>query len=184
MTGRWKSQDPLEERGGVNLYGFVGNDGVHSNDYLGLVSIYICKADAEWSRRKLVGNDIVRFNSMGLGTGFSLSTALESAIEAAGSHAIAKAREQAWSGVAWGWEFEFGKFKNATCYKCCVNTMLMLASSCKKQHDDVGFGNDVNRELAFDNFAAQYDAEMKDISDNETIDVPQAGPNPGLRPRL
>jgi len=36
VTGRWSSRDPIEERGGVNLYGFVGNDGVNSVDYLGL----------------------------------------------------------------------------------------------------------------------------------------------------
>jgi RHS repeat-associated protein len=35
-TGRWPSRDPIEERGGVNLYGFVGNDGVGSSDLLGL----------------------------------------------------------------------------------------------------------------------------------------------------
>jgi RHS repeat-associated protein len=35
-TGRWPSRDPIGERGGVNLYGFVGNDGVNRWDYLGL----------------------------------------------------------------------------------------------------------------------------------------------------
>ena len=36
MTGRWPSRDPIAERGGVNLYGFVGNDGVNAWDLLGL----------------------------------------------------------------------------------------------------------------------------------------------------
>ena len=35
-TGRWLSRDPIEERGGLNLYGFVGNDGVNWVDILGL----------------------------------------------------------------------------------------------------------------------------------------------------
>jgi hypothetical protein len=35
-TGRWPSRDPIGERGGVNLYGFVGNDGVNERDYLGM----------------------------------------------------------------------------------------------------------------------------------------------------
>ena len=35
LTGRWPSRDPIGERGGVNLYGFVGNDGVDSVDILG-----------------------------------------------------------------------------------------------------------------------------------------------------
>jgi RHS repeat-associated protein len=38
LTGRWPSRDPIEERGGVNLYGFVGNDGVNRWDVLGLAS--------------------------------------------------------------------------------------------------------------------------------------------------
>ena len=36
LTGRWPSRDPITERGGVNLYGFVGNDGVKWFDILGL----------------------------------------------------------------------------------------------------------------------------------------------------
>lgn len=37
VTGRWASRDPIGERGGLNLYGFVGNDGVNWWDYLGLL---------------------------------------------------------------------------------------------------------------------------------------------------
>jgi RHS repeat-associated protein len=36
VTGRWPSRDPIGERGGINLYGFVGNDGVNVWDRLGL----------------------------------------------------------------------------------------------------------------------------------------------------
>ncbi len=36
-TGRWPSRDPIGEEGGVNLYGFVGNNGVSWLDVLGLV---------------------------------------------------------------------------------------------------------------------------------------------------
>ncbi len=32
VTGRWPSRDPIEESGGLNLYGFVGNDGIASID--------------------------------------------------------------------------------------------------------------------------------------------------------
>lgn len=35
-TGRWLSKDPIEEQGGANLYGFVGNDPVSRFDLLGL----------------------------------------------------------------------------------------------------------------------------------------------------
>ena len=34
--GRWLSRDPIEEEGGLNLYGFLGNDPVNGWDYLGL----------------------------------------------------------------------------------------------------------------------------------------------------
>jgi len=35
LSGRWPSRDPIEEKGGPNLYGFVGNDGVDRWDELG-----------------------------------------------------------------------------------------------------------------------------------------------------
>ena len=34
----WPSRDPIEEEGGLNLYGFVRNDGVNRWDYLGGVT--------------------------------------------------------------------------------------------------------------------------------------------------
>ena len=34
-TGRWLSRDPIKELGGVNLYGFVGNDSINLIDFLG-----------------------------------------------------------------------------------------------------------------------------------------------------
>jgi RHS repeat-associated protein len=37
LTGRWPSRDPIEERGGLNLYGFAGNDLQNWIDYLGLI---------------------------------------------------------------------------------------------------------------------------------------------------
>ncbi|TAE89542.1 MAG: hypothetical protein EAZ81_12830, partial [Verrucomicrobia bacterium] len=36
QTGRWINRDPIEEEGGLNLYGFVGNDGVNRLDLMGL----------------------------------------------------------------------------------------------------------------------------------------------------
>ena len=35
-SGRWLSRDPIEEVGGINLYGFVDNNGVNAWDNLGL----------------------------------------------------------------------------------------------------------------------------------------------------
>jgi RHS repeat-associated protein len=39
VTGRWPSRDPIEEQGGINLYGFVGNDGINWVDLLGLAVV-------------------------------------------------------------------------------------------------------------------------------------------------
>ena len=36
QTGRWLNRDPIEENGGQNLYGFVLNDPVSNDDFLGL----------------------------------------------------------------------------------------------------------------------------------------------------
>ena len=35
VTGRWPSRDPIQEKGGINLYEFVGNDSVNTWDFLG-----------------------------------------------------------------------------------------------------------------------------------------------------
>ena len=43
VTGRWPSRDPIGERGGLNLYGFVGNDGVNRSDVLGLKLVIVHK---------------------------------------------------------------------------------------------------------------------------------------------
>ncbi len=45
QTGRWISRDPIGERGGLNLYGFVSNDGVNRVDRLGL-AIVVCEIDS------------------------------------------------------------------------------------------------------------------------------------------
>ncbi len=42
VTGRWPSRDPIEEVGGINLYGFVENNGVNDLDYLGQLNLQKC----------------------------------------------------------------------------------------------------------------------------------------------
>jgi len=44
--GRWVNRDPIEERGGVNLYGMVGNDPVNRWDLLGLEDCSCKQVDA------------------------------------------------------------------------------------------------------------------------------------------
>jgi RHS repeat-associated protein len=43
VTGRWPSRDPIGERGGINLYSFLGNDVVNRWDYLGEIA-WVCSA--------------------------------------------------------------------------------------------------------------------------------------------
>ena len=43
VTGRWPSRDPIVERGGVNVYGFVGNDTLSSIDVLGMAEFSDCQ---------------------------------------------------------------------------------------------------------------------------------------------
>ena len=60
VTGRWPSRDPIEERGGVNLYGFVGNDGVNGLDVLGLATVADVNRTIENLRRKYEDSDFVK----------------------------------------------------------------------------------------------------------------------------
>jgi RHS repeat-associated protein len=67
VTGRWPSRDPIEEQGGVNLYGFASNDGVNKWDILGMTSIMLdatgqclqsfCECEVEWECR-LIGQTV------------------------------------------------------------------------------------------------------------------------------
>ena len=52
LTGRWMSKDPIGEEGGLNLYGFVGNDAVNHNDIHGLMDYTIpcTEGDAKFGK--------------------------------------------------------------------------------------------------------------------------------------
>ena len=45
--GRFLGRDPIEEQGGLNLYGFCGNDGINQWDYLGNIPGWV-KAIVNW----------------------------------------------------------------------------------------------------------------------------------------
>jgi RHS repeat-associated protein len=45
VTGRWPSRDPIEEQGGMNLYGFVRNNGLNWVDRFGLEKWELSKND-------------------------------------------------------------------------------------------------------------------------------------------
>jgi hypothetical protein len=49
VQGRWCNRDPIEERGGVNLYGFVENDGVAKLDILGMATTILTDGNSSIS---------------------------------------------------------------------------------------------------------------------------------------
>jgi RHS repeat-associated protein len=68
VTGRWSSRDPIEERGGVNLYGFVGNIPTSRIDLLGMIGFdsfkktidTVCRGQEKNIQHWTVWNDRVR----------------------------------------------------------------------------------------------------------------------------
>jgi RHS repeat-associated protein len=49
--GRWLSRDPIGEKGGVNLYGMVGNNPLNRMDFLGLADTELHHVIPEWLAR-------------------------------------------------------------------------------------------------------------------------------------
>ncbi len=70
--GRWISRDPIGEKGGYNLYGFVGNSSLVENDYIGLTTINNFDNYKNYDEDLLPLNKkhelIVTFNCAGLAT--------------------------------------------------------------------------------------------------------------------
>jgi hypothetical protein len=61
----WPSRDPIEEEGGLNLYAFVGNDGVDQLDKLGLsILCDDCDGKDKGEKKAVIGT--VYFTSSGL----------------------------------------------------------------------------------------------------------------------
>ena len=58
-TGRWPSRDPIGERGGKNLYGFVVNNSVSQIDILGLLTAQELRAITDGAYSEQDGNNTV-----------------------------------------------------------------------------------------------------------------------------
>ena len=56
VTGRWPSRDPIEEDGGINLYGFVGNDGLDRVDLLGNIPAVSCLTGKNCDSRESISS--------------------------------------------------------------------------------------------------------------------------------
>jgi uncharacterized protein RhaS with RHS repeats len=80
--GRWLSRDPIGENGGLNLYGFVGNDPVNFWDPLGLIryGFYSTGSDKNaFQARAEKGAGVT--NSKGFGSGYDLLGGFKSSPE-------------------------------------------------------------------------------------------------------
>jgi RHS repeat-associated protein len=65
-TGRWLSRDPIEEQGGINLYGMVGNDPVNFWDYLGLLSLEDALQDGSTNIKELMELKLTEDEAVGI----------------------------------------------------------------------------------------------------------------------
>lgn len=57
LDGRWLSRDPIEEQGGLNLYAFLGNNGLLGSDLLGHCddgNCFMCGVGAVWIGARIV----------------------------------------------------------------------------------------------------------------------------------
>jgi len=73
-TGRWLSRDPIAEKGGINLYDYVGNDPINLNDPLGLWQVTL-SFGFELMGQITFGSNDGRWNGgfgIGVGEGFSV----------------------------------------------------------------------------------------------------------------
>ena len=68
MHGRWINRDPIGESGGVNLYGFVGNNGIVRWDYLGQRGFLTFFADEGRAFYGQVGSSL-RDHAVAIGSG-------------------------------------------------------------------------------------------------------------------
>ena len=59
----WPSRDPIEEEGGENLYGFVGNDPIYWIDYLGLVGKERCTFEVSAGHQDQIKFDVKQFEA-------------------------------------------------------------------------------------------------------------------------
>ncbi len=74
-TGRWPSRDPIEEQGGMNLYGFVGTNCLNHIEYIGQSRVrrfvgyrYTCPYKGECVPEKDLENGFEKYCPQGCGT--------------------------------------------------------------------------------------------------------------------
>lgn len=133
LTGRWPSRDPIGEKGGVNLYGFVGNDGIDKIDWVGLdpirVTIYFCEASAVWEFDWSAPPQ-KRFSSTNPSIGKGINEVLGDAAAEAMNKAVLAAKEgiiKAINSAPAGstWHAKYNGIKQLLCVKCCFDVNVV-----------------------------------------------------------
>ena len=88
QTGRWPTRDPIEEQGGINLYGFVDNDAVNQWDYLGLSyvgdlvtlltdpSVFWEQKAKDYLKKNFILNIYINASELGVSIGNSINSGL------------------------------------------------------------------------------------------------------------
>ena len=69
VADRWICRDPIAEQGGLNLYGYVGNNPINSIDSLGLTSADCLKALLNLERAMLKLQQKMKEREAGIGRG-------------------------------------------------------------------------------------------------------------------
>jgi RHS repeat-associated protein len=73
-TGRWLSRDPIEENGGINLYGYVSNDSINYDDPYGLSPLTAWGVEVSVTVGIGIANKLV-FGAKALGNALGLNEA-------------------------------------------------------------------------------------------------------------
>jgi RHS repeat-associated protein len=111
VWGRWVSRDPIGERGGLNLYGMVGNDAVNWVDYLGHQAAGSCNCGPDIT-------EALRNTLKAVGRAFRAATPDE--------------RDRACSKIVGGGGWEITDLKAQNYTKACGERDKTNASSCRK----------------------------------------------------
>jgi RHS repeat-associated protein len=82
--GRWLSADPIGERGGLNLYGYIGNDPINGWDPLGLIDMNLLPSvSPEWRFVNSWNEDPGTYDVMGHGDSENMTDSNGDVISAA-----------------------------------------------------------------------------------------------------
>ena len=139
VTGRWPSRDPIEEEGGMNLYGFVSNNSISRNDYLGLCSEGESRIDAA----KVISTsatDSEEPDGKAESAAGKFLTWLLKKVAGAGDRARPRVPNQL--DAAWGWKATV----KYSCCECVDKEMIWVSKDELKSHGEP--------------FASQKDADL------------------------